>query len=698
MNFLNPLALIGLVASTIPVILHLINLRKLKTVEFSTLKFLKELQKTKIRRIKLKQILLLILRTLLIIFAVLAFARPTVETSLPVFGTYAKTSAVIIVDNSFSMDVSDERGNRFSQAKNSASAILNALREGDDAAVISMADGKFNNSAGLTKNIQLLRKDLSKITISSVPANLAGSVTLAEKLLAGSGNLNKEIYIITDGQPNIFANETAKNTKLLEPGASVYFVPLGRKDNTAANLNIDSVQVLTRIYQLGKNVEVEAYIRNHSGKDVKGAVLSMVFNNERVAQRTVDVPAGQVKTIAVSAVPQQNGINKAYLELEQDAIDHDNRSFFGFVIPDNPSIAIVGAASAVEFIKMALSINPSKTSNVQVFSPGTFSGIDLRNFDILICASGPYNSSDFTRIANYIRNGGAALVFADDNTSPEVFSNGMAALGFGSAIEISFSESNPAQFSSVDRIHPLFEGVFKGETDKRSVVESPKIYKMMPGSAGQPIIETPAGSFLSEVIIGEGKVLYCSVTPDTKWSTLPVTGLFPAMIYRSIYYLTSKQELGTIVKAGSKVRLNLPKKFAAGGNFRINDPENIDFYIQAASLPSGVVLPFDNLERTGCYSVFSSSGKPVSVFSVNVDPSESFLKLYNKDEIGKALSNIINEGVHISYVDDADDILKDIERARTGTELWQFFIILALLCALTEMYVAKTGKNELQAE
>ena len=54
MTFLNPLVLLGLAAAAIPVLLHLLNLRKLKTIEFSSLRFLKELQKTKIRRLKLR--------------------------------------------------------------------------------------------------------------------------------------------------------------------------------------------------------------------------------------------------------------------------------------------------------------------------------------------------------------------------------------------------------------------------------------------------------------------------------------------------------------------------------------------------------------------------------------------------------------------------------------------------------------------
>jgi hypothetical protein len=79
LTFLNPFVLFGLAAAAIPILLHVFNLRKLQTIEFSTLSFLKELQKTKIRRLKLRQLLLLFLRTLLVILIVLAFSRPTMK-------------------------------------------------------------------------------------------------------------------------------------------------------------------------------------------------------------------------------------------------------------------------------------------------------------------------------------------------------------------------------------------------------------------------------------------------------------------------------------------------------------------------------------------------------------------------------------------------------------------------------------------
>ena len=118
MIFLNPAILFGLFAASIPVIIHLFNLRKLKKIEFSTLAFLKELQKNKIRKIKLKQWILLALRVLIILFIVMAFARPTLK-SFQVGGTTsaAKTTAIFILDDTFSMSVVDQKGSYFNQGK-----------------------------------------------------------------------------------------------------------------------------------------------------------------------------------------------------------------------------------------------------------------------------------------------------------------------------------------------------------------------------------------------------------------------------------------------------------------------------------------------------------------------------------------------------------------------------------------------------
>jgi hypothetical protein len=141
MTFLNPFLLIGLLAAVIPLLLHLLNLRKLKTLEFSSLQFLQELQKTKMRRVKLRQLLLLLLRTLLIIALVLVFARPALKGSLAgTIGSHARTSMVIMLDDSPSMSVRNERGLLFKQAQTVATQLLTLAKEGDEVHLIRLSE------------------------------------------------------------------------------------------------------------------------------------------------------------------------------------------------------------------------------------------------------------------------------------------------------------------------------------------------------------------------------------------------------------------------------------------------------------------------------------------------------------------------------------------------------------------------------
>ena len=137
MTFLNPVILFGLLAASIPILIHLLNLRKLKKIEFSTLQFLKELQKNKIRKIKFKQWLLLALRVLIILCIVTAFARPTlVGVSIGGTTSAAKTTAVFLLDDTFSMSVVDQEGSYFNQAKETIKKLLIQFEEGDEVGLI----------------------------------------------------------------------------------------------------------------------------------------------------------------------------------------------------------------------------------------------------------------------------------------------------------------------------------------------------------------------------------------------------------------------------------------------------------------------------------------------------------------------------------------------------------------------------------
>ena len=166
MVFLNPAVLFGLLAASIPVLIHLFNLRKLKKIEFSTLAFLKELQKNKIRKIKLKQWLLLALRVLIVLLLIMAFARPTLE-GVAIGGTTsaAKTTAVFLLDDTYSMSVVDGKGSYFNQAKGTIHELIRQLQEGDEAALVLTSD-KGKEEIVPTSNLKEFTKTIDNLPLS----------------------------------------------------------------------------------------------------------------------------------------------------------------------------------------------------------------------------------------------------------------------------------------------------------------------------------------------------------------------------------------------------------------------------------------------------------------------------------------------------------------------------------------------------
>ena len=100
MNFLYPQFLYGLLALSIPVIVHLFNFRRTKRIQFSNNLFLKNIKEVSTAKRKLKHYLTLAARLLLVLFLVLAFAQPFI----PGIKESLKNDLVYIyLDNSYSM-------------------------------------------------------------------------------------------------------------------------------------------------------------------------------------------------------------------------------------------------------------------------------------------------------------------------------------------------------------------------------------------------------------------------------------------------------------------------------------------------------------------------------------------------------------------------------------------------------------------
>lgn len=694
MIFLNPAVLFGLLAASIPVIIHLFNLRKLKKIEFSTLQFLKELQKNKIRRIKLKQWILLALRVLIILFVVMAFARPALQ-SIQIGGTTsaAKTTAVFILDDTYSMSVVDQKGSYFNQAKEIIKKILSQLQEGDEVGLILVSN--HMNEHKLTSNFSEFIKNLDQLDLSYTSGDLNTAITKAAQLIYESKNFNKEIYVLSDFQKNKINQKNIESdlSELLNDKIRLYSFNLSDKE--VFNLSVDELKINNQIFEKDKPVNFSITITNISKQDVSSAVVSLFLNNERAAQKSFDVNAGQSTIIEIEATPKSTGFNDVTAEIETDEIEQDNKRFANFYIPEKILIGMFAEnQSDLTFVDLALQTAGAGKYEIERKNISQMTSQQLSKYQTIIISANSIPSG-IEQLKGFIQNGGGVILFPSSNPDAIKLNQLFSQIGLG--INASFagkvnSTDLKIKFDKTDFNHPVFQNIF--QNDEKKKYESPELnayYKL--SSTGNPIISLIDGSpFLSEVKIGKGKVFVFNSVPVVSWSDFPVKSIFAPLINKSAAYLSSKEREQNIFIAGEEVNVNL--KNAGSSQIKIVRPDKSEEYITPDENQSRDYLAYANTNIAGNYKFFAGKNL-IENISINTDPTESKIQYADKSVFENYLKQIKFNGIFNS-IDKDENILEKIMQARFGSELWRYFVLIALILALIEMTIARSAKKDLE--
>jgi hypothetical protein len=720
LTFLNPFVLFGLAAAAIPILLHVFNLRKLQTIEFSTLSFLKELQKTKIRRLKLRQLLLLFLRTLLVILIVMAFSRPTLKGSLPGgLAEQAKTTAVILFDDSQSMTASDEQGELLRQAKNSAASIVNLLKDGDEVFLIKLSDVPTDGTKEVPssqRNFPAIRSALKDIKPSSIHRTIEDALRFASRLLALSKNFNKEVYVISDFQSGSLESKlnVSKTAERLFAATTQFFlVSLGKRE--LQNVSVESIEIPNAIFEVNKPFFVKAKLVNHATSDVQNHVVSIYQDGNRVGQKGVDIRAGQSVETDFTLVPKLAGFLEGTIELEDDELEFDNRRFFTVHIPEEFRVLLVGNSSDLTYLRLALSTRLSDTSASLKTTESSLDHVStslLSNADVIVLSNPPELTSSQTSILKtYLQNGGSVLIFPGARTTMSAFNMSIAAaLGISaiaavdSQLETSQGTGLSVEFEKVDLRHPLFAGMFEKDETKQSagtlhnqrILESPRVRKSLrfiPTPHSKTVIALSNGyPFLIEERFGNGRTLLMSVAANTEWSDLPLKGLFVPLIHRSLAYLVQEPITDLSLFVGDERTIRIRTSVAPA--LTVTKPGGMEVLVNTQQGPTDKSIRFFDTDLNGFYIV-KVGNLILDKFAVNIDPDESNTTPSDEKRREKMLMHLGIASNVTHMVHQPQEVQRIITESRLGAELWKQFLIAALLIAVVEMFVARDSKRSL---
>jgi hypothetical protein len=393
LSFLNSIFLAGLAAAVVPILIHLFSRRRAKEVVFPSLEYLREISHQKVRRMRLRQWILLALRVLVLALFALAMGRPVLRGSGGVVTRGSSTLAVLL-DNSYSMAAADPRlsgdeppsssvlpvssgreveangagsapspvdetGTVFHAAKERAFEILDLMTEGDRGILALTGRPVALPFQTPVTDAGLLRQEVRRASLSGDRSDLPAALAQVLPILSSARTVNKELFIISDFQKQdleqwlrassgssdggtgagsaaggaVMAAADSFSGAIRLPGEiRVYLIPM--RDHEAANAAIERLRFDVTSGTGGAG-RVVASVVNHGDDPINDRMIraSAVGSEQAILSDVLFSlpPHGRADVaLNLSALPRDGAV---VVQLGSDALEWDNR---GYLVTGEP--------------------------------------------------------------------------------------------------------------------------------------------------------------------------------------------------------------------------------------------------------------------------------------------------------------------------------------------------------------------------
>jgi len=677
LSFLNSVALPLLIAAAIPLLIHFFNRRRVKTIPFSSLRFLKMLEHQRIRHVRIYQILLILVRTLFILFLVLAFARPAVRNIFHDSSSSGHTTAVIVLDNSYSMQAAPDGETFFNKAIKALQAVITTFKNGDRVYLLTP-----HLKPDQSHPLNLQKTNITKtVAVKNYSPDYCPTLKEAAGLLRAQSNVNSEFYFISDF---FIPSQTCKDSlsaDFFPLSTKVFFIPVA-KNTHFNNVGIDTVYLSEQFPEIHKPVTLKVVLRNYSLKAAAAQTVHLFRHNQRLAMQNIEIPAGQTKEIFLRFVPEKPGYQLLKVELDDDDLLTDNTYYLTLRLSGHITVLSVSQNSGSHF-QTALQILAAKTPlQIEPVNYALWQGKDFFTYDIILLSDPPaFNPAVTERLSSFLKAGKHVIIVPGKGSNPVRLNLLCRRLinqtPYGSLKNAGDSASYfplSADFLQI----PLFASLF----DKtKTPTDLPVVFKYFKlGGKGKTIIRfknRDAFLRLFPVSSGKGACYLFASGFGSVWTDFSLKGIFVPMLYRLFYSVGQKETQMPAIQTGRNFTLFLPD-INQNRHYSLKPPQAERFPLIVQQSPAGLFFEIAALNNPGPYFLFED-GKIKDALSVNVSNKElrrpfvRFGRLFPKHIM---LHNPVS-------------IKKTITTSRNGKEFWFAFLALALLMLLTEMFLIR---------
>lgn len=646
--FANPAFLWALPVAALPVIFHLFLRVRKRPRPFSTLMFFHRIDPRLSARKRIREWVILLLRTLLILLALLALARPRWFAG---WGG-GSVSIVLVVDNSGSM-----AGAPLRTAAEAAHALLTALDRTDTAGLVLLVDDPtFTAPAGLVSDRAALNTALNRLVETEATGNVGDALRRAFALLETGNATRFEVHLFTDVQEPEWARANA-DLPAPRAGTKIVVHRIRVPALTGANVSLAGIELPQRRSLAGRPIVVRAALRN-TGPAPATVRLNAIDDAGQQQSQEVAVPAGEDKTTALLFTAATPGFHWLNLWLDGDAFPADNRAGIGVVCAGKSAVLLVGAPN--EFGVLPVALSPGSDGQLSGLIPQFVSAEALPA--ALADAKPLLVVSTEMPPRRYVEQGGNVLLMPRTDAI-ETRAEGAPALVF---------QKGAALFDDLRDE--------KGEVALRNVrvfrfaplTVNPNATALLGLEDGRPL--------LTEERLGNGRVFASAVGFDAQWSTLPLKGGFLALAQSMALIGDEPSNTVTRLVAGERVA-------GLGGNepthIRSLTGSPLDWKGKAAEAP---VFP-----RAGVYAV-EVNGQ-VNYVSVRASEKEGRWQYVS----GSAVPALGGLAHSVRLYTSPETLAAEFRTISRGVDLYLPLFLAALVALVTEGWLANQPPKKVKS-
>lgn len=707
MSFLAPGALGALALIGVPIVIHLLNKRQVKIVDWAPMKYLKLSLRTSRRKVRLEQLLLLLVRCLFVAALATALGRPTVprEGALGWFAGGARASHVVVLDDSLSMGyaITAGGGSSFDLARAAVARLTEAMAPGDALTLL----GAVESERAVVRDAELRTLDVPALLEGLTPSDAAASW---EEVLEEAGRVLdrapypvRDLVLVTDlRREGWSASVRSLFERLSGEGLSLKVIDVGFE--ARRNVALLELEVAPGVVVPGVPVELTATLRN-DGPEPVGPLTASVLVGETESARNVPVLApGQVLRLPLEVTFPDAGTQTVTVALPQDALAADDaRAVAVDVRADVELLLVDGDPSSetfegeTDFLTVAFTVGDVPW-RVYADTDSEWLAAPPARVDLLVLANlASLTREHAQRVEEMVADGMGLMIFPGDQVDPELFElhlhrggAGVSPAAWGGRFDegvqgLSVDPAGDSPLAALAALAPEALGTIRA----RSILEvgigsdlvgEARVLARWDDAEGRPAV--------IEKRLGRGRVLLWTVTADRVWSDWPVEPTFLLSVREAARRIADPGAGGLVHRAGAPIALDTRGAPVRQPTLLDADETSVG-RLSVVEDEAGSRVAFEGVRRAGTYTArWTAEDGAEVVRHVAVQPatSESDLARLPREELLAWAGALRPQIVHHSEL---ETLLAD-----TGREIWRSLALAALaLFAVESLLMVWVGRR-----